>query len=105
NLLLGLFAEAAQRFQLPSLTSRFELVETADAELVVKDADFLESELRYAQKLEDAGRILLAQLLEVFRSAGAEDVLDNGGRCFPDARRFLQLARFQHLRRIAIERG
>src|SRR5690349_7507207 len=48
-------------------------------------ADFLETELRHAQQLEDAGRILRAQLVEILRLAGARDLFDHFARGFADA--------------------
>src|SRR6266849_2223829 len=103
NLLLRFLAEPLQSFQPAGAACLFELVEIADPEFVVEDPDFLEAEARNAQKLEDAGRILLSELLELTRCAGAKKFLDDGGGGFSDPGRLLQLTGGDHLGGIAIE--
>src|SRR2546428_12064039 len=103
NLLLRFFAEAFECLQPAGSARLFELIETADAELVVEDADFLETELGNTHQLEDAGGILFAQLVEIARFAGAEDYLDDRRCRFSDSGSFLQLAGGNQLPGIAIE--
>jgi len=53
-------SEAFERSDAAVARRGLQLVERADTELLVQQADLLEAELRDAQELEDSGRILRA---------------------------------------------
>src|ERR1043165_823150 len=103
DLLLRLRAEAVELGELAGARGRFELVEVADAEGLEEDADLLEPERRHAHELEDAGRVLLAEVVEVARRAAAHELLDDRGGGFADAGRFLQVAGGDEVGRLAIK--
>jgi hypothetical protein len=80
-----------QRLQASGAAGLLEIVETADPEFVVKDSDLLQPESRDAQKLEDSRRILLSELLQIARRAGAKNFFDDRGGRFSDPRCFQQI--------------
>src|SRR5437763_349933 len=79
DVLLRFRAEAWQRRDAAGARRFFQLVEIADAELLVQDADLFQSELRHAQQLENAGRILRPQLFQILRLPAADQLFDDGG--------------------------
>src|SRR5207244_1474810 len=87
DLLLRLRAEAAQRGELVRLRRGLQVIETADAERLVQDADLLQAEVGDAEELENAGREARAQFVEVRRLPAARQLFDDGGGGLADSGR------------------
>src|SRR5205085_1366387 len=105
DLLLRLGAEAAQRGQPIGLGRGLELVQAADAELLVQHANLGQAEVGNAEELEDAGGELRAQLVEVARAPFARQLLDDRGGRLANAGRLDQRAGGDQLAGVAVLRA
>ena len=79
DVLLRLGTESRQRRDASFTRGGFEFIEIADAEFLVQNADLFQSKLRHAQQFEDSGRILRAQLGEILRLTGADQLQNQIG--------------------------
>src|SRR5690606_14644319 len=97
NLLLGLFAEAAQRPQPAAAYGTLEILERIDLQRLMQGPDALGTEPRQREQGGDRGRQLGMKLVEQRTGSGLADLLDLRCQIGPDAGELWQrLSALQH---------